>query len=548
VTDSYVVTVENPPRSVEVTPATASIDVAGTVQLSATPRDAGGNSLSGYTVNWSSSDTSVATVDASGLVSGQQNGSATISAEVDDGTGTMVSGTATVQVSASVSTVSVDPTSVFLFPGEQAQINVTLEDANGNTLSGRTVTWASQDTNVATVDASGLISAVAVGATTITAESEGVSATVDLDVVEWTQVSTGDGYSCGVLSNGNGYCWGQNSADGKLGDGTTDSGTDSALNHDNDRTEPTLVLGGLEFDMIEAGFYHTCGLTTAGKAYCWGSNGAGHLGNGTSSPSATPVAVNGTYTFVDISLGANHACALDTSGDVYCWGSNQNGQLGLGANSAQYSLVPQRVPNLQFSSITTGAAHSCGISQAGDAYCWGAGGAGQVGDGNGTDQRAPVQLDSTEQFTVIVAGWNHTCGVTSNAHVYCWGSNQYGELGDGTTTPKNSPVLADDAHTYTDLAAGAGATCGIDANADAYCWGFNGQGNLGNGAPSSSEPSPRLVTGGYDWTAMDLGRQHTCGVASGQADAYCWGDNDYGQLGNSSTSNFLSAPNAVTRP
>lgn len=549
VTDTVTISVDDPPRSVEVSPSSATVDVASTVQLSATPRDLGGNALSGYTISWSSSDTGVATVDSSGVVTGESEGNVTITASVDDGTGTIVSGTASVQVDAPVSTVVVDPTYAFIFPGEQAQINVTLEDAAGNTLSGRTVTWASQYTNIATVDSSGLITAVSVGSTTISAESEGISATVDLDVVEWTQVSTGDSYTCGVLSNGNGYCWGRNSPDGRLGDGTQDSGTQSSLNGDADSNAPSLVQGGLDFEMIEPGFFHTCGLTTAGRVYCWGANGAGHLGDGTSSSSPTPVAVSGSHTFVDLVIGANHACALDTSGDVYCWGSNQEGQLGLGSGSGNFSLVPQKVPNLTFASITSGAAHTCGLTLAGDAYCWGEGSSGQLGDGSGSMQMSPVAVDTTDQFSVIESRWSHTCAIsTSNSAVYCWGSNQYGELGDGTTNPSQTPLLADDARAYSELALGAGASCAIDASSDAYCWGFNGQGNLGSGTVASSQSTPRLVSGGYSWTAIALGRQHSCGLAAGQADAFCWGDNDNGQLGNGTTQNYLSAPTQVTTP
>jgi alpha-tubulin suppressor-like RCC1 family protein len=545
VSDDISITVDNPPRSLEVTPDPAAVDVGSTVQLSATVRDMGGNALSGYSPSWSSDDTSVATVDSSGLVSGQQGGSTTITASVDDGSGTIITGTAGVNVGSPVAVVTLDPASVEIFPGEQAQLNVTLEDANGNVLSGRTVTWTSDDTAIATVDSSGLIDALSPGSTTITAESEGVSGTVALEVLEWIDVSANENYSCGVVSNGDAYCWGENSPDGVLGDGTSDSGSDSALNHDADSNTPSLVQGGHDFAQIAAGVFHTCGLDTSGQAYCWGSNGAGHLGNGTNAPSAVPVAVSGSHTFTEISLGANHACALDTSDRLYCWGSNQSGQLGLGAS--QGSTVPQRVPSLTFSDFSTGVSHTCGISTSGDTYCWGVGADGQIGNGGTSTVTTPTPVTTTEQFSHLASGWNHTCALNASSHVYCWGSNVYSELGDGNN-PSSTPLLADDSRAYSALALGAGTTCAIATNGDAYCWGFNGQGNLGTGSPSSPALSPTLVTGGYTWSLLSPGLQHTCGIASGESDAFCMGDNDFGQVGNGMNQNFLATPTTVLTP
>jgi alpha-tubulin suppressor-like RCC1 family protein len=549
VSGSLTIVVDNPPRSVEVTPNPASVDVGATIQLSATVRDLGGNDLTGYTPSWSTDDTAIATVDASGVVSGQSGGSTTINASVDDGTGTTVTGTASVDVGSPVAAVVVNPASVGLFPGEQAQTNVTLEDANGNTLTGRAVTWSSQDTAIATVDSNGLVDAVSSGSTTITAESEGVSGTVALEVLEWTQASAGDSYSCGVVSDGKGYCWGRNSTDGVLGDGTVDSGTDAAPNQDADKTEPTLIAGGIDFKMVAAGIFHTCGVSTSGQAYCWGSNGAGHLGDGSSSPSATPVMVSGSYTFTDIAPGANHACALEANGNLYCWGSNQRGQLGLGTGSQTFSNIPQRVPNLKFTSFSVGASHTCAISEtAGDTYCWGAGDSGQIGDGDVLDRMAPTLVNSTEQFSVVAGGYNHNCAINASSDVYCWGTNDYGELGDGTTNPSSSPILADSSRTYTDLSLGAGSSCAIDSSADAYCWGFNGQGNLGTGTVVLSQSNPTLVSGGYSWILLGLGRQHACGLASGNADAYCWGDNEFGQVGNGTNLNNRTSPTKVLNP
>ncbi len=173
------ITVTNiPVVSVDVTPATATVQAGQTVQLTATPKDANGAALSGRAVSWSSSNTSVATVSSSGLVSGVTPGSATIMATSEG-----KSGTASVTVTqVPVATVSVSPATATVQAGQTVQLIATPKDANGATLSGRTVTWSSSNTSVATVSSSGLVSGVTPGSATITATSEGKSGTSSITV------------------------------------------------------------------------------------------------------------------------------------------------------------------------------------------------------------------------------------------------------------------------------------------------------------------------------------------------------------------------------
>ncbi|PYP23069.1 MAG: hypothetical protein DMD55_18205 [Gemmatimonadetes bacterium] len=167
-----------PVASVAVSPASASVQVGQTVQLAATPRDANGNPLSGRAVSWASSNTAVATVSGSGLVTGVTAGSATITA-TSEGQG----GTATITVSTvPVASVTVSPATASVQAGQTVQLAATPKDANGNPLSGRTVTWASSNSAVATVGGSGLVTGVTAGSATITATSEGKSGTSAITV------------------------------------------------------------------------------------------------------------------------------------------------------------------------------------------------------------------------------------------------------------------------------------------------------------------------------------------------------------------------------
>jgi uncharacterized protein YjdB len=167
-----------PVNSVAVSPSASSLQIGGAVQLSATTKDSAGNVLTGRVVTWASSAPAVATVSASGLVTGVAAGTATITATSEG-----KNGTATVTVNpVPVASVSVSPAASSLVVGQTAQLSVTTKDSAGNVLTGRTITWASSSTTVATVSASGLVTAKAAGSATITATSEGKNGTATVTV------------------------------------------------------------------------------------------------------------------------------------------------------------------------------------------------------------------------------------------------------------------------------------------------------------------------------------------------------------------------------
>ena len=133
-------------------------------------------------------------------------------------------------------------------------------------------------------------------------------------------------HTCGLTSSGRAYCWGDHVLAGPFGD------------------TPRLVDGNLAFVSISSGAAasHTCGVTAANVAYCWGDNGSGQLGDGTTTSTLAPVPVAGGLALSTIAVGAEHSCAMTTASEVYCWGSNRTGQLGTGHASVG-STVPIRV-------------------------------------------------------------------------------------------------------------------------------------------------------------------------------------------------------------
>ena len=378
----------------------------------------------------------------------------------------------------------------------------------------------------------------------------------------FTALVAGWRHTCGLVSGGTAYCWGQNWY-GQLGDGTSGNGKNSA-----DRTSPVAVNGGLTYTALVAGEGHTCGLVSGGTAYCWGANGYRQLGDGTSgngtnsADRTSPVAVNVARTFTAQVARGQHTCGLAPGGTAYCWGWNVYSQLGDGTSGngpiATVRTAPVAVSGgWTFTALVAGGNHTCGLVSGGTAYCWGYNASGQLGDGtSGTNRTAPVAVSGGLTFTALVAGDKHTCGLVSGGTAYCWGYNDEGQLGDGTSgngtnsANRTVPVAVSGGLTFTALMAGAYHTCGLVSGGTAYCWGYNGKGQLGdgtsgNGGNSANRTTPVAVSGGRTFTALVAGGSHTCGLVSGGT-AYCWGENGYGQLGDGTKDDRIT-PVAVSR-
>ena len=363
-------------------------------------------------------------------------------------------------------------------------------------------------------------------------------------------MSAGGQHTCGVTTSGAAYCWGQNGF-GQLGNGGAENDF---------QTRPVAISGGLTFASVSAGAFYTCGVTVSGAAYCWGSNGDsflgnnGQLGNGGSEidSQTTAVAVSGGLTFASVSAGWKHTCGVTTGGAAYCWGSGPQGKLGNGSTDSQFT--PAAVSGgLTFASVSPGKVHTCGVTTSGAAYCWGENGGSHLGNKTSTTQRLPpdatripVPVLGGLTFASVSAGEEYTCGVTTGGGAFCWGAGSFGKLGNGTDDRVWTPeVPVSGGLAFTSISAHTSHTCGVTTSGAAFCWGNGNFGKLGNGTddPLYNQTTPMAVSGEFAFASVSVGAFHNCGVTT-SGTAYCWGAGSTGELCDGSTDK-QSTPVAV---
>ena len=317
------------------------------------------------------------------------------------------------------------------------------------------------------------------------------SATVMGDM-EWSfsQIASGNAHTCALTTTGQAYCWGINQY-GQLGNNST---TGSRI--------PVAVQmpAGVSFQSIAAGIIHTCALTTKGKAYCWGQGGSGRLGNNSATNSSTPVAVQmpAGVSFQYITANGSHTCALTAGGKAYCWGWNSQGQLGNNSTTNPSTPVAVQMPaGVSFQSIAASYYHTCALTTTGQAYCWGLNSQGQLGNNSTTGSRIPVavQMPAGVSFQYIAAGNVHTCVLTTTGQAYCWGRGGSGQLGNNSTTSSSTPVAVQmpAGVSFQSITANGSHTCALTAGGKAYCWGYGSSGQLGNNSATNS-PIPLAVS------------------------------------------------------
>jgi alpha-tubulin suppressor-like RCC1 family protein len=289
--------------------------------------------------------------------------------------------------------------------------------------------------------------------------------------------------------------------------------------------------GGPAVLEIAFGREHTCATMVDKTLRCWGLNASGQLGIGDTSPHLTPAVVQGMTDVAYVALGQLHTCAVTGDGKVRCWGSNSRGQLGIGAADASPHPAPLLVVGLAPTrKIQAGKEHTCAEMVDGTVQCWGSNVAGELGDGTHTDRPLPTSVKGVTGVKKLSAGGGqHNCAVLSDGSVWCWGSNSKWQLGAKMPAPDSPnslqvPALSGASKVWV----GFEHSCVLKADASVWCWGANDYGQLGNDTTNQTDTPVQVLTG---VDSMGAGWRHTCAFLSTTSDMKCWGTNDHGQLG-----------------
>ncbi|MDQ8155205.1 MAG: hypothetical protein P3B98_11150, partial [Gemmatimonadota bacterium] len=551
-----------------------------TTPLSVVVKDSLGQPVPGVALTWSTpdaggsiaaqTDTTLADGSATALWTlGSLVGAQSASLALAGVTGTQsFTATASADTSRILTVTSAAPAAGLAGAGTNT-LSVRLTDRFGNLISGDSINFADSTVGggsfssrtVATVNGAasttwtlGNLVGTQSARARLMGRAERVSFTA-ASQVQFTNVFAGSYFTCALSVDDTAYCWGYN-LDKQLGKGTTrttNAPTTAMLSTSSD----SLNGPYLTFRSIKLGRTFGCGLTVAKQMICWGRVNGNAMLDAPTSVTFTPAT-----TVQTITAGERHNCMTTPSGQGACSGTNDEGALGDGTTGSTVNYVAVGPVGAVWSNLAAGQLHTCGIprySVAGSVrpWCWGYNGNGQVGDGTNvrrlTATMVVLPAGVTEvDSTSLVSGGSHSCAivsVSSNAlrpagSVLCWGANGYGQLGDGFAisgiASSNVAVgVALPGITFTSLTAGENHTCGVSSTGSAYCWGRNNSGQLGDGT-STDTSTPVLVSGSLSWRSLSAGELFTCGVVgaasgggttTGRGTVYCWGDNEYGQLG-----------------
>jgi alpha-tubulin suppressor-like RCC1 family protein len=356
-------------------------------------------------------------------------------------------------------------------------------------------------------------------------------------------IGAGGTHACAVLTDGTARCWGSNAFD-ELGSGTARGFEANPVTVANLSGAVAIACGGM----------YSCALLADGTVSCWGDESWGELGNGTiktdTSPYPTPVPGLGNVTTLaahgdpagEADALDQFSCAVTSSGAVDCWGQDGSGQAGVApppGGSAQ--PTPGVVAGTTgATAIGLGTEHACAVVAGGSVVCWGGDLMGQLGDaGSQSFILPPVSVAGLAgPATAVAAGQYHSCALLADGTVACWGNNNEGELGNGTMMAVVGPVAVTGLDSVVAITATTANTCALRGDGTVWCWGI--------GAPQTSAV-PLQVHGVDNAIAVSAGEFFTCALRS-DATVSCWGTNDYGQLGNGTTSDSTTPVQVTLAP
>lgn len=492
--------------SIAVTPASATVLVGSTRQFTAIATLADGSTVDvTASATWSSSDMTVATINAAGVANGVKvGGPVNISASLgsvssNNASLTVVAPTlVSIAVTPPAASVAIGGTVAFMATG-------TYSDGSMKSLAG-VVSWTSASPTLASINASGVAMGLkAGGPVTITASLGAISGTALLTV---------------------------NGAGALLGWGLNSSGQLARTNLTNSTTPIPAGLSGVI--AAATGGTHSLALKSDGTVWAWGDNSQGELGTGSACQSCpVPAQVANLTGVVAVSATNQISMALKADGTVWAWGYNAFGELGNGTTTS--SNVPVAVSNLSGVTAISAGSTSLALKSDGTLWAWGFGGFGQLGNGaTPSYSSVPVQVPGLTNIIAVSSGSFHALALQADGTVWAWGSNQSGQLGDSTTTSHLSPEHLTTINNVTKIAAGYTHSLALTSDGSVWAWGENTSGQVGIGSTASSVPAPAKL--GSLSSALSVACSGPSSFAVTSSGAFAWGYNKDGELGNGSSS------------
>ena len=382
---------------------------------------------------------------------------------------------------------------------------------------------------------------------------EGEDIEISADMIAKPRLALGYNHSCFILNNDNKevMCWGSN-LQGQLGYGNkTEAEVEDEINNidkllTEEETEELLknlyssrpiivrdsnkthITGAIE---ISASENHTCALLEGGNVKCWGSNSNWQLGNtelNTQHKQASSTAVDVNVADLQgvkaISVGNTYSCALLEAGDIKCWGKIPS---GFSANNLL------ELTNKKPSQLATASAHACVVTEDNQVQCW--------GDSSklGHSESEATEVTGIDNALFVSSKGSHSCALLNNGRVRCWGSNLRGQIGNGDGGSVTSTVTIPSKNVINlsqvvSLSSGENYNCAVTQLGQVKCWGNNDNGQLGFTSTGSYKQQfyPQVAASGISTAEeVSVSQNHSCARLKND-DVYCWGKNDRGQLGN----------------
>lgn len=302
-----------------------------------------------------------------------------------------------------------------------------------------------------------------------------------------------------------------------------------------------------DWAMVATESFHTLAIKEDGRLFAWGNNNYGQLGIEGITSANSPIQVGTDSDWVYVEAGPRNSFAIKEDGSLYAWGLNSKGQLGDGTIEAK--TIPTRIgDDNDWACITSGTKNAyytsfgypdftLGIKTDGTLYAWGLNNYGQLGDGTTEDKLVPTQIGSDTDWQKVSAGGFHSVALKSDGTLHAWGANNYGQLGDGTKVNRSEPTLIPlTSGTWSSVDAAEDHTVAVSGGY-LYGWGHNEFGQIGlNSGSEVSITSPTLIGSDGDWDFAETGYGHTL-ASKFDGSLYSLGLNDFGQIGDGTTSN-----------